>query len=153
MKYYQLTKTENVLNMIIKWFGQQFEQPPVEKNVNTMVQMLTFTYLYEETKNPTYLPYLETWGDWLYHDMPCTKDGGFQHIVFGSQNNQQLWDDTLIMSMLSLAEIGLLFNKREYIEEAKKQFLIHIKYLCDNKTGLWFHGWTFERNHNFAEAI
>lgn len=55
--------------------------------------------------------------------------------------------------MLPLAKIGLLFNKREYIEEAKKQFLIHIKYLCDNKTGLWFHGWTFEGNHNFAEAI
>ncbi|MGQ3377759.1 hypothetical protein ACT6P6_06800 [Priestia endophytica] len=40
----------NILNMIIKWFDQQFEQPPIEKNVNTRVRMLTFTYLCEETK-------------------------------------------------------------------------------------------------------
>jgi len=23
----------------------------------------------------------------------------------------------------------------------------------DTKSGLWFHGWTFEGNHNFAEAL
>lgn len=153
MKYYTITRNEEVLNIIITWFDEQFKLPPVEKNVNTMVQMLTLAYLYEETNNPTYLPYLETWGDWLYHDMARTKDGGIQHVVFGSENYQQLWDDTLMMSVLPLAKIGLLLNKPEYVEEAKKQFLIHIKYLFDKKTGLWFHGWSFEGNHNFAEAL
>lgn len=153
MKYYKLTQSEKVLNLIIKWFDNQLAEPPVEKNVNTMVQMLTLSYLYEETKNPTYLPYIETWGDWLYHDMTRTKDGGIQHIVFGSENYEQLWDDTLMMSVLPLAKIGMLLNKPEYIEEAKKQFLVHIKYLFDKKTGLWFHGWNFDGNHNFAEAL
>jgi unsaturated rhamnogalacturonyl hydrolase len=153
MKYYKLTKKEKVLNLIIEWFENQFKNPLVEKNVNTMVQMLTLAYLYEETGNPIYLPYLETWSDWLYHEMPRTKERGFQHIVFGSENYQQLWDDTLMMSVLPLTKIGLLLNKQEYIEEAKRQFLVHIKYLVDRKTGLWFHGWTFEGNHNFAEAL
>ncbi|MGS2776983.1 beta-galactosidase BglB [Robertmurraya sp. GLU-23] len=153
MKYYKLTKKEEILSIIIKWFDDQFKEHPVEKNVNTMVQMLTLAFLYEETGNPTYLPYLETWGDWLYHDMPRTKGGGIQHVVFGSENYQQLWDDTLMMSVMPLTKIGLLLNKPEYVEEAKKQFLIHIKYLSDKKTGLWFHGWTFEGNHNFAEAL
>lgn len=153
MKYYKVTRNEEVLNIIINWFDEQFKLPPVEKNVNTMVQMITLAYLYEETKNPTYLPYLETWGDWLYHDMARTKDGGIQHVVFGSENYQQMWDDTLMMSVLPLAKIGLLLNKPEYIEEAKRQFLVHIKYLFDKKTGLWFHGWSFEGNHNFAEAL
>jgi unsaturated rhamnogalacturonyl hydrolase len=58
-----------------------------------------------------------------------------------------------MMSVLPLTKIGLLLNKPEYVDEAKKQFLIHIKYLFDKKTGLWFHGWTFEGNHNFAEAL
>ncbi|HEX7800773.1 MAG TPA: glycoside hydrolase family 88 protein, partial [Asticcacaulis sp.] len=40
-----------------------------------------------------------------------------------------------------------------YVEEAKRQFLIHIKYLADRKTGLWFHGWTFDGRHNFAGAL
>ena len=40
-----------------------------------------------------------------------------------------------------------------YVDEAKRQFLLHIKYLVDRKTGLWFHGWTFEGRHNFANAL
>jgi rhamnogalacturonyl hydrolase YesR len=63
MKYYKLTKKEEVLSIIIKWFEDQFKEAPVENNVNTMVKMLTLAYLYEETGNPAYLPYLETWGE------------------------------------------------------------------------------------------
>jgi unsaturated rhamnogalacturonyl hydrolase len=33
-----------------------------------------------------------------------------------------------------------------------RQFLVHIRYLSDPATGLWFHGWTFEGRHNFAGA-
>ncbi|MEG0368997.1 MAG: glycoside hydrolase family 88 protein, partial [Hungatella sp.] len=33
------------------------------------------------------------------------------------------------------------------------QFLIHTKYLCDRKTGLWYHGWTFLEAHNYANAL
>jgi unsaturated rhamnogalacturonyl hydrolase len=31
--------------------------------------------------------------------------------------------------------------------------MVHIKYLADRKTGLWFHGWTFDGRHNFANAL
>lgn len=69
-------------------------------------------------------------------------------------NTQQLWDDTLMMTVLPLAKIGKVLNRPHYIEEAKRQFLIHIKYLFDTKTGLFFHGWTFEDGgHNFAKAL
>ena len=64
-----------------------------------------------------------------------------------------MWDDTLMMSVLPLAKIGLLFDRPHYVEEAKRQFLVHIKYLADRKTGLWFHGWTFLERHHFAEAL
>ncbi len=87
------------------------------------------------------------------NDMPRTKEDGLQHMTYGPENKNQLWDDTLMMTVLPLAKIGMLFNRQDYIEEAKKQFLIHIKYLSDRKTGLWFHGWTFEENHHYAEAL
>ena len=86
------------------------------------------------------------------HEMPRTDEGGFQHIVYNSVNHQQLWDDTLMMSVMPLTKIGLLLNRPHYVEEAKRQFLLHIKYLVDRKTGLWFHGWDFNGRHNFAEA-
>ncbi len=42
--------------------------PP--KNVNTMAPLLTMAYLYEDTKDSRYLPYLEQWAEWVMNDMP-----------------------------------------------------------------------------------
>jgi unsaturated rhamnogalacturonyl hydrolase len=58
-----------------------------------------------------------------------------------------------MMCVLPLAKIGVLLNRPAYVEEAKRQFLLHIKYLVDNQTGLWYHGWTFLERHNFADAL
>ena len=63
-----------------------------------------------------------------------------------------MWDDTLMMTVLPLAKIGKLLNKPEYVEEAIYQFLLHVQNLMDRETGLWFHGWNYDGNHNFARA-
>lgn len=152
-KYYELSDDARCRQIMEDWFRDRFRAGTPTKNVNTMAAMLTLAYLYEETGNKTYLPYLDTWAEWIMHDMPRTEEGGLQHIVFNSENPQQLWDDTLMMSVLPLAKIGKLLGRPQYIAEAKRQFLIHIKYLYDRKTGLWFHGWTFDGRHNFAEAL
>lgn len=152
-KYWGLTNDQKALDIITNWFKARFEEGVPPKNVNTMAPLLTLACLYEETKDKTFVPYLEEWTEWVMNEMPRTKEDGLQHMTYGPENKNQLWDDTLMMTVLPLAKIGKLLNKPEYIEEAKKQFLIHIKYLTDRKTGLWFHGWTFEGNHNYAEAL
>ena len=86
------------------------------------------------------------------HEMPRTDKGAMQHIVYNNENHQQMWDDTLMMSVLPLAKIGKLLDRPEYVEEATYQFLVHVQYLMDRETGLWFHGWTFDGHHNFAQA-
>ncbi|MFD1670590.1 glycoside hydrolase family 105 protein [Agrilactobacillus yilanensis] len=153
MKYYQLTRDQAVLDRMIKWFDDRFNEKPVEKNINTMVQMLTLAYLYEETGNKAYLPHLQRWADWLYYRLPRTEKGGFQHVTFGDLNPDEMWADTLMMSVLTLVKLGKLLNKPEYVEEAKKQVLLHIQFLQDKKTGLWYHGWTFKDRNNFAGAF
>nr|WP_232311280.1 glycoside hydrolase family 88 protein [Robertmurraya korlensis] len=152
-KYWKLTNDPKAIEIINRWFEARFEEGVPPKNVNTMAPFLTLACLYEDTKNQTYIPYLEDWAEWVMYDMPRTKENGLQHMTYGPENKNQLWDDTLMMTVLPLAKIGILLNKPEYLEEAKQQFLIHIKYLTDRKTGLWFHGWTFEENHNYAEAL
>ena len=57
--------------------------------------------------------------------------GGFQHITYAEVNHNELWDDTLMMTVLPLAKIGLLLNRLEYVEEAKQQLLTHIQFLFD----------------------
>lgn len=153
IKYYQLTHGKKVLDRIIQWYDDHLTGEPTEKNINTMVQMLTLSYLYEETGDKAYLPFLEQWGDWLYHDLPRTERGGMQHVTFGDLNPNEMWDDTLMMSVLTITKIGLVLGKQEYIEEAKKQFLLHIQFLQDRATGLWYHGWTFNERNNFGAAF
>lgn len=154
-KYYELTEDAKALAIITDWFANKFVKESTTKNVNTVSPFLTLAYLYEneDTKKKSYLPYLEQWSEWIMNEMPRTNEQGLQHIVYNSENCQQLWDDTLMMTVLPLAKIGKVLNRTEYIEEAKKQFMLHIKYLADKKTGLWFHGWTFAGHHNFAKAL
>jgi len=152
-KYWELTGDAKALKIIEDWFEARLAEGTPTKNVNTVCPFLTLACLYEHTRNHTWIPYLEAWAEWVMHEMPRTPEGGLQHIVYNSVNDRQLWDDTLMMSVLPLAKIGLLLDRPEYVEEAKYQFLLHINYLADRKTGLWFHGWTFDGNHNFAEAL
>ncbi|TPX13335.1 uncharacterized protein E0L32_006308 [Thyridium curvatum] len=152
-KYYELTGEAEWLKIIEDWFRARFEEGHKGKNINTMAVFLTLAYVYEQTRNPVYKPWLESWAEWTMHDLPRTKYGGLQHMTYLSDNDQELWDDTLVMTVLPLTKIGLVLNRPEYVAEAKRQFLLHIQYLFDTKTGLFFHGWCFNGNHNFAKAL
>ena len=68
-------------------------------------------------------------------------------------NDQELWDDTLYMTVLFLANMSRILKDEAMKKEAEHQFLLHVKYLSDKETGLWYHGWTFNGNHNFAGAF
>lgn len=152
-KYYELTGEPKLLQIIENWFANRFAEGGTTKNINTMAAFLTLAYVYEKTGNITYLPWLDAWAEWAMHDLPRTRYGGMQHVTYLDENYQQLWDDTLMMTVTPLAKIGKLLGRPEYIAEAKRQFLVHIKYLFDSRTGLFYHGWTFENGgHNFAEA-
>jgi unsaturated rhamnogalacturonyl hydrolase len=151
-KHWELTGDPAVLTIMQDWFKNRFAAGTPTKNVNTVAPFLTAAYLVERTGDRTFLPYLDVWAEWVMHGQPRTDENGLQHIVFNSVNPQQLWDDTLMMCGLPLAKIGLLLARPAYVEEAKRQFLLHTKYLADRETGLWFHGWTFEGHHHFARA-
>jgi len=123
---------------MLDWFGFQLAMG-TSKNVNTMSPFLTAAYLHE-LRLADYEIHLDSWAEWVINDMPRTEEGGLQHITYSQDNYQQLWDDTLMMTVLPLMKIGTIFGRQNYIEEAKRQFLLHIKYLYDTQTGLWFHG-------------
>ena len=157
-KYQNLTSSPSTLKIIQDWFANRFAAGGTTKNINTMAAFLTLAYLYEETGEKTYLPWLDAWAEWAMYDLERTEYGGMQHITYLTPNTQQLWDDTLMMTVLPLAKIGKVLNRPHYVEEAKRQFLIHIKYLFDPTSGLWYHGWQFDESaeggvgHNFARA-
>jgi len=151
-KYWEQSGDPMPLQIIEKWFEDRLAEGTPTKNVNTVSPFLTLAYLYEHEPVHHWLTYLDVWAEWVMKEMPRTSFGGLQHIVYNSENHEQMWDDTLMMCALPLAKIGLLLGRQDYVEEAKRQFLFHAQYLFDRESGLWFHGWTFEGRHNFGRA-
>ena len=153
-KTWRQTGDEEKLNYLISWYNEQLNRPEQpHRNVNTVAPALALACLYDETKDPACLPVIEGWIDWVMNDMPRTEFGGLQHCTAWNRHYQQLWCDTLFMTCLFLAKAGVVLNRPELIDEAEYQFLLHIRCLQDKVTGLFYHGWTFDRRHNFANAF
>ncbi|WP_157264987.1 glycoside hydrolase family 88/105 protein [Paenibacillus oryzisoli] len=151
--YYKETGNMAIRDELIQWFDKRIAEGLPDKNVNTMCPMLTLSYLAEETRNPIYVALCKEWVTYVMEAMPRTDEGGLQHCVTRNLNEGQLWDDTLYMTVLFVARMGVLLQDDAYFQESIRQFLIHLKYLSDVKTGLFFHGWTFLGHHHYAQAL
>ena len=152
-KLFDSTKNEKYLDILVKFYDMQMEIGFPALNVNTVTPFLTMSYVGEYLQNETYLAPCRESAAWIMEHFPRTQEGGFQHMTSDTLNDQELWDDTLFMTVLFLANMGRIEGKPEYIREAQYQFLLHAKYLANKETGLWYHGWTFNGNHNFAQAF
>ena len=152
-QYYKKCGDKEVLNWLINWYDEQLSKGLPSQNINTTCPMFTLACLYEETKKAEYLPILNQWVKGVMEELPRTEEGGLQHIVSGIRNDGQIWDDTLYMTVLFLAKMGQILSREDYIQESIRQFMVHLKYLTDTKTGLFFHGWTFLGRHHFANAL
>lgn len=142
-----------LLATIEDWYAGQIAKGLPKLNINTTAPMLALSLLWRETRDPRWEPVLAQWAERVVREAPRTFEGAFQHDVSDKLNEHELWDDTLFMAALFLAFYGSAAGREDLVDEAICQFLVHARYLADRKTGLWFHGWTFEGRHNFAEAL
>ena len=152
-KLFVQTGERRYLDILTKYFDAQLEIGFPALNVNTITPFLTMSYVGEYLADERYLGPCRESAAWIMERFPRTQEGGFQHMTSDTLNDQELWDDTLFMTVLFLANMGRIEGKQNYIDEAQYQFLLHAKYLADPATGLWYHGWTFNGNHNFAAAF
>lgn len=155
---YRLTEEERYLKILLDYYEERRADGLPAKNINAMAPMLTLVHLLADGLVPgklteDYWNLTETWARWLYGEAPRTSGGGLAHLTCEAANGEELWDDTLFMSLLFLAKAGMVLHRDAYVEEAVFQFMTHHQYLADRKTGCWFHGWTFEGNHNFVNAL
>jgi len=152
----------------LDWFRLQYkitEGKGAPKNINTMspfycLACLVSDGLVPESERAQWIGWLEEWAEWIVNDLPRTKENGFQHITYNRPHEENLWCDTLMMTVVPLAKIGKMINKQSYVDESIYQFLLHVNYLQDHNTGLWYHGWEFaggegqkDKGHNFANAF
>lgn len=152
-KLFESTGKQKYLDMLIRYYDSQLEIGFPELNVNTMAPYLTMSFLGEYLKSEIYMEPCRQAAEWIMHDMKRTREGGIQHQTSDDLNDEELWDDTLFMTVLFLANMGRILDREDYRQEAQYQFLLHMKYLQDPVTGFWYHGWTFLERNNFAKAF
>lgn len=139
------------------WIQNNLAKGLPSRNINTTTPYLAIVNLLDALGKPEYEKMCLDQAEWLMNGLPKTQDHGFQHVTtaIGDRNgiklnDGEIWADTLFMTVLFLNKMGHLYNRRDWIEEATRQVLVHIKYLYDKHTGLLFHGWTFHGNNNFG---
>lgn len=138
--------------LIDGWYRRALAKGLPALNVNTTAPMLAMALYWEVTRDPALKLVLDNWSAQLIEKAARTQYGGFQHDVSDRLNEGELWVDTLFMVALFLAAYGQAAGRRDLVDEAERQFLVHTRFLADRETGLWYHGWTFNGRHNFARA-
>lgn len=135
---------------IIKWAKKEISKGLPQKNVNTICPLLTLMDFKEFEELSL------DWMNWIESSFPFTFEDGLQHITSGEDKNslkmneQQIWADTIFMTVLFIGKMGKKYNNTKWIEIAKYQLLLHLKYLGDRETGLFYHAWDFKNNSNFG---
>lgn len=152
-KMFCYEKKEKYLEILKSYYERQLEIGFPALNVNTVTPYLTMSYLAEYTGEEKFMQPCVAAAKDIMENFPRTEEGGFQHKTSDTLNEQELWDDTLYMTVLFLANMGRILKDDDMKKEAEYQFLLHNKYLSDKETGLWYHGWTFKERNNFAGAF
>lgn len=157
LKVMKATKSREYETFLYEWFKENMELGLPSKNINTTTPLLTLTLFNETVKDKEFEALCLKWADWLMECLPRTKEGGFQHVTSANGDRQgvrlnenEMWIDTLFMTVLFLNKMGQQYNRQDWIDESIHQVLMHIKYLYDKKSGLFYHGWTFNERNNFG---
>jgi len=138
---------------IENWYQERLKEGLPCKNINTtapLISLMEFDFAKDLS---------EEWINWIENQASRTSEGGLQHDTTGRNKeerlikNQEIWVDTLFMTNLFIAKMGVKYNDDLWKNESLYQLLLHTKYLHDKKTNLFFHGWSFERQNNFGDVL
>lgn len=156
-KIMMVEKKDEYREFLCSWFKCNMAEGLPSRNINTTTPLLTLVRLNEICPDPEFESLCLSWADWLMRCLPRTEEGGFQHVTSANGdrlgvrlNENEMWIDTLFMTVLFLNRMGQKYNRQDWISESIHQVLLHIKYLYDKKTGLFYHGWTFNTRDNFG---
>lgn len=139
---YRATKNQEYLDFLVKWTDEYIEMGLPSWNVNACAMGHAMLTLYEATGDEKYWELVMSKVDYLRNKALRFGDNVLQHTV-SSKNDfpEQAWADTLFMAAFFLLRVGAKLQDQEIINDALNQYYWHIKFLQDEKTSLWYHGY------------
>jgi unsaturated rhamnogalacturonyl hydrolase len=115
-------------------------------NLDNIAPGRQLLHLYSETAEEKYKTAAELLVQQL-RNQPRTNEDGFWHK---QRYPYQMWLDGLYMAEPFYTEYAVMFEEQKYFDDIAHQFLLVQKYLKDEKTGLYFHGYDESKKQKWA---
>ena len=135
----KIKRNDEYLEFLIDWFSTNIANGLPSRNINTTAPLLTLVELNELCREPDFEALSLDWANWLTTCLPRTREGGFQHVTSANGdrlgvrlNENEMWIDTLFMTVLFLNRMGQKYQRQDWIDESIHHVLMNIKYLQDN---------------------
>ncbi len=134
MYAYEATGDPAILREVQRWTDARLAEGVTISHPNHTTPAWGVLMLYGHVPDPRYRAIVERSVDFLMHHASRVH-GTLSHV------DDQLWDDTLIVSVPLLARYGAEYSCRECLDLALDEYLAHARRLQDPRTGCWYHGW------------
>ena len=105
--------------------------------------------LYDRTKDARYLPAMDTVAYYMSHTA-TNPEGGFWHKAW---YRNQMWLDGLYMAGPFMTEYAVRYGRPDMIDQVVFQAKMMREKTRDDKTGLWYHAWDYEKRQPWADPL
>lgn len=140
---YEATGNQSYIDLLRAWVDEQLEDGIPKLTVNAVSIGHSLLSLYKATGEEIYITKATEMAEFLKHDAIRFGDGIFQHTVNSEAFNfpEQAWVDTMFMAGYFLLRIGTHLKRDDYIADGLLQYHGHERFLQDDQTNLYYHGW------------
>lgn len=145
-KFYDYVE-KSYMDQLIDSTGTILGYDKVEFNIDHINAGKMLFPFYEETGDERYRAAMEQLMDQL-REHPRVSEGGFWHKKIYPN---QMWLDGLYMAAPFYAEYVKNFGNPSDFDDITNQFLLIEKYLLDEETGLYYHGWDESKSIFWAD--
>lgn len=151
---YEKSGDERILKYLKEWTERHMGEADKQLTVNSTAPLIMLLELYRITKEEKYKKVCDGVAHWIITKAPITADGGLEHTVTeDARFKNQMWADTLFMSVIFIARYGRLTGGEAYTAFAREQLKLHYQVLKDSGSGLFFHGWNGDGKNHMSGAL
>jgi unsaturated rhamnogalacturonyl hydrolase len=140
---YEATGNRAYMDQLKAWVDEQLEDGIPKLTVNAVSIGHSLLSLHKATGEEIYLTKATEMAEFLKNDATRFADGIFQHTVNSEVHTfpEQAWVDTMFMAGYFLLRIGTQLGREDYIADGLLQYHGHERFLQDDTTNLYYHGW------------
>ena len=106
------------LRRLKEWIDARIEHGIAKVCVNTSAPLATVLRLHQAAPDPRYEALFQRFETYFQNDLTRIANGAFTHTRLLYDHPDQIWADTLFMTVIYLAQRGAMLHNRDYLAEA-----------------------------------